>query len=114
MILLYLIPIFIFAIVGGIVLGIVEHIKAQRSPITETIEPPGMEETPYYVVDKLAAYDAQIESLNKLLEELNHAHYSEKDELKRAKIRKQQADIMVKLATIEEKAYKLRDKFEMD
>lgn len=100
------------AVVGGIVSGIAEKIKAQRSPITlETME---MEETPYYVVDKLAAYDAQIESLNKVLEELNHAHYSEKDELKKAKIRKQQADIMVKLATIEEKAYKLRDKFGLD
>ena len=72
------------------------------------------EDTPYYIVDKLNGYDAQIESLYKVLEELNHAHYNEKDELKRAKIRKQQADIMVKLATIEEKAYKLRDKFEMD
>ena len=76
------------------------------------------DEPPYYITDKLAAYDNQIEAYNALLETLNQEyaatlrHYSQTtaDDVKRANIRKKQADIMLKLATTEERTHKLRDK----
>ena len=68
------------------------------------------EEPPFYVMDKLDAFDAVIESNRKLLELLNAEYEKANTPAKRATIRKKQADIMVKLANIEEKAYKLREK----
>lgn len=68
------------------------------------------EEPPFYILDKLEALDAVIESNRKLLEVLNAEYEKANTPVKRAAIRKKQADIMVKLANTEEKAYKLREK----
>lgn len=63
-----------------------------------------------FIIDKLAAYDSQIESYYNLLEQLNHEYKREKEDIKKARIRTRQADIMLKLSNVQEKAYKLRDK----
>ena len=67
----------------------------------------------FYHNDRLEAYDRQIESNYELLKQLNIEHRKAKDNLKRATIRKKQADIMARLSRLEEQAYKLREKLEL-
>lgn len=67
-----------------------------------------------FILDKLAAYDNQIESYYKILNMLDNEYTREKEPLKQAKIRAQQANIMLKISTTQEKAYKLRDKHGID
>ena len=68
------------------------------------------EEPPFYIMDKLDAFDAVVESNRKLLKVLDDEYTKADTAQKRATIRKRQADIMVKLANTEEKADKLREK----
>ncbi len=67
-----------------------------------------------FILDKLAAYDNQIESYYKLLNILDDEYTREKEPLKQAKIRAQQGNIMLKISTTQEKAYKLREKHGID
>lgn len=83
--------------------------KLQAAYIAQ-LESKESEEPPFYIIDKLEALDAVIESNRKLLEVLNAEYKKANTPTKRATIRKKQADIMVKLANTEEKAYKLREK----
>lgn len=67
----------------------------------------------FYHNDRLEAYDRQIESNYDLLKQLNIEYRKTEDNLKRATIRKKQADIMARLSRLEEQAYKLREKLEL-
>lgn len=113
------------ALVYCLIVGIVQYIHKPKPPpgLTykayfsyyqnkEWLIEDQKEETPFYIADKLAAYDSQIESYNNMLELLNIEYGNETDNIKQAAIRKKQADLMLKLATIEEKAYKLRETLE--
>lgn len=64
----------------------------------------------FYHNDRLEAYDRQIEANYDLLKQLNIEYRKADNNLKRATIRKKQADIMARLSRLEEQAYKLREK----
>lgn len=89
--------------------NVIKNRKLQAAYLAE-LESKEPEEPPFYVVDKLEAFDAVVESNRKLLKLLNAEYEKANTPAKRATIRKKQADIMVKLANTEEKAYKLREK----
>lgn len=88
-----------------------EYLVDDTQPTVEKIK----EEFPReFIMEKLMAYDNQIESYYTLLEQLNHEWRYEKEDVKKARIRTRQADIMLKISNVQEKAYKLREKHGID
>lgn len=84
----------------------VEELNAQSKQANKS-------EVEFYHNDRLEAYDRQIESNYELLKQLNIKYRQTTDSMKRATIRKKQADIMARLSRLEEQAYKLREKLEL-
>lgn len=105
-----LIPVvYIVGVVGGLLWHGIQAIRSRHNAGIEDIQP----DIPFYIRDKLDAFDAQLDSYYKLLEAVNSQIRIERNEYKRAQLLKRRSDLMLKLATIEEKAQKTMDKYDI-
>ena len=67
-----------------------------------------------YAVDKLNAYNAQLETYYRIINDIGTQINDTLDYNQKLKLQKHQADIMVKAANIAERAYKLAEKEGLD
>lgn len=104
--------IFIMAFAGGLIYGFIKPLNTpQNTPIMYKHKPPP--EVPYYIGDKLNAYDALIESYTTLLYSLDRSYEQANTPQERARIRARQAEIQLKISNTTEKADKLRIKYDL-
>lgn len=104
----------VYIIIAWIIIffGMILLLRYTKNKEFETLEDENeLEEIPNYIIDKLTAYDAIIESNTKMLFTLDYQYEKEKDYMKRQKILTRQAALQLKISNAAEKADKLRDKY---